>query len=131
MLSDFEGLYDLAPDSVVVTPRAAAGYDLRFPKDIRPDYLFYLVNYLVYPKGFDLKGRAIGVLCHTRVTAAFGPPETSIVGREVEIYVPAPDEDYDRVYARVEGHATYIIPFTDLIWQTTSDPRRPDAIAGL
>ncbi len=132
ILSDFGGLYGLPkPSDWTVTDGSHSDLILAFPNDIQPKLLLFLVNYLEYPKNFDLTHRSIGVLCRATLTSAFGVPETSLVGKKAIIYVPANDTEHDLVYARVESGEAYQIPFTTLIWEGVSDARVPISITGL
>jgi len=132
ILSDFRRAYDLPQHSDwTVTDTPNGDHLITFPSDIQPKLLFFLVNYIQYPKNFDLTQRSIGVLCHTTLTSAFGVPDASLVGKKAMIYVPANDTEYDLVYAKVDSAEVYRIPFTTLIWETTGDARIPNSINGL
>ena len=90
-----------------------------------------MVNYVRYPKKFDLSHRSIGVLGRVVLTAAFGVPDSALIGNRAVIYVPSNDTEYDLVYARVESGRTYTIPFTSLIWEATGAARMPAEVSGL
>ncbi|MBL6851930.1 MAG: hypothetical protein ISS15_03845 [Alphaproteobacteria bacterium] len=123
--------YELPESTARISARADGAYDIVFPNDIQPKLFFFLVNYIAYPKGFPLAGRTIGVVGHAKITAAFGPPDATLIGKSVDIYLPANDTEYDLVYARLDTGAAYEISFTDLIWRPTDDPRMPSTIVGL
>jgi hypothetical protein len=126
ILSDFRGLYDLPTRSDwTVADDLHGDLSIAFPGDIEPKLLLFLVNYIAYPKNFDLTHRAIGILCRVTLTSAFGVPDASLVGKKAMIYVPANDTEYDLVYAKVESGEAYRIPFTTLIWEPVSDARMP------
>lgn len=132
ILSDFLQLYDLPkPFARNIFERPDGALAVTFPDDIRPEFLFYLVNYVKYPKNFDLTNRSIAVLCHVVLTPAFGAPDAALVGQRAIIYVLAQDTDYDLVYARLETGAAYKISFTNLIWESVADPRMPRDFGGL
>jgi hypothetical protein len=133
ILADFLKSYDLPDASTMLRIEEKPGDILvvTFPRDIQPAQFFFLVNYIQYPKDFDLEQRSIGVLGHIVITPAFGPPDTALVGKNAEIYVPADDDQYDEVYARVESGAAYRISFTNLIWQPAAEARMPATVAGL
>jgi hypothetical protein len=133
ILADFSEMYrDETSSPLVVTKKAQNVFTVTFPQDIQPTYLLFLVNYIQYPKAFDLKQRSIGVVAHASLTSAFGVPDNSLVGKRAMIYVPTNDTSYDLVYARVQpGGAVYEISFTDLAWRPMPDTRTPAAIAGL
>jgi len=132
MLADFRSCYELS-DSPDWTVEAKSGdtFTIAFPQDIQPKYFLFLVNYLRYPKNFDLANRSIGVLGRVVLTKAFGVPDPALIGKQAEIYVPADDAEYDEVYARVETGAVYRIPFTNMIWKAMDEARGPAEIAGL
>ena len=131
ILADFSKQYELP----VTTLRAEQKFDKKFvivlPKDFEPRLLFFLVNYIQYPRGFDLKQHSIGVVAFVVLSSTFGVPDADLSGKRAIIYVPADDTDYDRVYAQAETGKTYQIPFTDLIWKRVTDARIPAAISGL
>jgi hypothetical protein len=132
ILEDFYRLYSL-PDSSSLRIEAKSNdiFVLTFPQDIQPKLFLFLVNYIQYPKNFDLTHRFIGVLGRVVLTPGFGAPDSALVGKLTVIYVPANDTEYDLVYARVESGTTYRIPFTTLSWKMTEDSRMPAAVAGL
>jgi hypothetical protein len=132
ILADFLQLYGLADSSVLkMEAKSSDTFVITFPHDIEPKLLLFLVNYVQYPKKFDLTERSIGVLGRVVLTAAFGVPDTGLIGKQAVIYVPANDTEYDLVYARLESGGVYIIPFTSLIWKATDDARMPRTVAGL
>jgi len=132
ILSDFRGPYDLPMRgdwSVTNTPHG--DLMIAFPSDIQPKLLLFLVNYIQYPKNFDLTHRSIGVLCRVTLTSAFGIPDTTLIGKRAMIYVPANDTEHDLVYAKVESGSAFRVPFTTLIWEAVSDARMPSSVNGL
>jgi len=131
IVSDCLSAYELPESTSRISARTDGAYDIVFPKDIQPKLFFFLVNYIAYPKGFALAGRTIGVVGHAKITAAFGPPDATMIGKSVDIYLPANDFEYDLVYARLDNGEVYQISFTDLIWQRMDDPRMPSTIIGL
>lgn len=105
----------------------AAMFDLRaegrdqlitFPSGIRADHLLYLVNYIHYPVGFDVKQRSIAVLGQTILDDSFGVPDTSLIGRNASIYVPADDSTYDLAYIMIDEGSVYEVRFTNLAWRS-------------
>jgi hypothetical protein len=132
ILFDFRKLYNLPPSSDwLVAEEPNTVLSVTFPNDVRPEQLFYLINYIRYPKGFDLKDRSIGVAGHAIIDGAFGAPDASLLGKRVLLYVPSNDQDYDFVNARIEGGKTYKVPFTTLIWTSADDATTPTSIGGL
>lgn len=133
IIADFSNMYrDRAMPPLVVTQQPGSICAITFPQDISPSLLFYLVNYIQYPNGFDLKQRNIGAVAHTSLTSAFGIPNASLIGKRAAIYVPTNDKSYDLVYAKVQSsEATYEISFTDFVWQPVPDARMPGTIKGL
>ena len=134
IVSDFLRLYHVpavSASAVQITARADGVSVLKFPSDIEPKLLYFLVNYIQYPKNFDLKHRSIGVLCHVVLTQGFGISEQGLVGKRAQIYVPAGDTDYDLVYAKIETGEVYKISFADLIWRRVEGARIPETVGGL
>jgi hypothetical protein len=132
ILTYFLGSYELSGKmSVKVTAKSNGVLTIAFPSDIPPTILLYLVNYLKYPKDFDLTQRSIGVLGRVALTSVFNLPDPKLVGKRAEIYVPADDDQYDLVYAKTETGAAYKVPFTNLIWKAVDTARTPPENVGL
>jgi hypothetical protein len=131
ILSDFRNVYQIPPENLAIWTEPDGILTIHFPNDIPPQQLLFLVNYVQYPKGFDLTHRTIGVLAHVELTDAFGIPEARLDGKRASIYVPSADSEHDLVYAAVQSGATYAIPFTNFVWRETSGARLPAAVAGL
>ncbi len=132
MLSYLRETYEVPMSTPwVVTARSDDVFVITFPNDIFPQLLYFVVNYLQYPKEFDLKNRTIGVVGRIVLTTACGIPDDSLAGINAEIYIPANDTDYDLVYLRTEGGKIYEISFTDLIWRPEPEARLPQSIEGL
>ena len=72
-----------------------------FPADIPAMDFCFLVNYVQYPKGFDLPSRTILVGGRATISADFLPSDQSLVGKRILIYVPSDDKRYDEVFAQV------------------------------
>lgn len=123
--------YDLRTDAAQVSAETDGRIKLTFPRDIEPGILYFMVNYIQYPKKFDFKRRSIGVVGRVVLNQAFGVPDPRLIGKPAEIYVPANDTDYDLVYAKISPADVYEISFKDLIWRRVESERIPDAIVGL
>jgi hypothetical protein len=132
ILTDFLRQYDLPPISTLrIAEKPNGVLAVTFPADILPKFLFFMVNYIRYPKDMDDPERSIAVLCRAVLTAAFGLPDPALVGQRAEIYVPADDTDFDLVYARIGSGAAYKISFTNLKWKPVPAARLPVGVAGL
>jgi len=131
ILAAFLSDYELPLSTVAIAQKPGDILTITFPQDIEPRLLFFLVNYINYPENFDLTGRSIGVLAHTVVTPAFGPPDPRLNGQSAVIYVPADDTDYDWVNIQLEVGITFSVRFTNLKWTPAEDTNLPEAVAGL
>ena len=132
ILKDFRRLYNLPENSEwIIAKKGDYNFVIAFPNDIQPKLLYFLVNYIKYPKKLDLTGRSIGVLASVVLTGAFGAPDPALISKPAVIYVPANDTDYDMVYVRIESDQAFKIPFTTLIWEPVSDARMPNEVSGL
>ena len=131
ILLDFSKQYGLPPAATKVTTQSDKVLVITFPNDIEPKLLLFLVNYVQYPRDFDLKQRAIAAVAHAALTPAFGLPDSALAGKRAAIYVPANDTDYDLVYVRIEPGSAYRISFTNLIWKAVADPRMPAGVQDL
>lgn len=131
ILADFRRVYGIPPSALLVTKHGDSLLLISFPDDIEPKYFFFLVNYIRYPKDFDLRNRTIGVLGRARLNRAFGIPDPSLEGIMAKIYVPANDKEYDNVYVQLESGKPFKIPFTRMIWESVDDPRIPNEIRNM
>jgi hypothetical protein len=86
------------------------------------------VNYLNYPKDYDLKTRSISVTGHATLTAAFHLPSKSLIGKNAVFYVPSADQDFDLVYIRVDNE-TYVNSFAGSRWKKVNNPRLPAGLS--
>jgi hypothetical protein len=133
ILADFDKIYkdDLgvgfAPE---VSPNIDGIIHVRFPHDIPGPQFSFLINYIQYPKAFDLKARSILVVGETVLSTDFQVPDQSLIGRNAVFYVPSQDRDYDLVYVQV-GNETFEDSFTADKWKKVMDPRLPPGIASL
>ena len=89
ILAHFEKLYEgqLGPAYSVTLKKVAESIRLSFPYDIPAEKFGFLVNYIHYPEGFDLKGRMIAASGTTTLSEAFAVPEESLVGQKALFYV--------------------------------------------
>ncbi len=125
ILRDVEHDYEMPAASLHSVPAGTDIYHVTFPAGIPADQLLYLVNYLHYPKSFDLKGRAPTAACVVILGPAFGVPDPTLNGRRATIYMPANDSEYDEAYIEVQSHGAWRVPFTNLSWIAAPDPRLP------
>jgi hypothetical protein len=110
-----------------VSPPCQGPTHVTFPHDIPPNEFSFLVNYLNYPKGCDLKNRSISVTGHATLTVAFHLPSQSLIGKSAVFYVPTDDQDSDLVYIRVNDE-TYVNSFASFRWKKVENPRLPAGI---
>lgn len=133
ILDDFKAMYRdrLSPDyGVVVHPLPEGAIRLTFPVDLPPPFFAWLVNYIRYPKDFDLSTRSILVLGRTTLSSVFEPPEKKMISQRAAFYVPADDHEYDLVFVRV-GVATYELSFARGQWKLVSNSRLPPGLDAL
>ena len=101
-----------------------------FPEDLKPDLFCFLVNYVQYPEGFDLKHRSITSAGTATLSLDFGLPSTTLVGKKAVFYIPTNDREYDLVYLEVDGQA-YEHSFAGRCWRPMRDARMPEAVGEL
>jgi hypothetical protein len=133
IIVDFQQIYHgRLPASFSTDIRAGDGSTLRvtFPADIAPEFFCWLINYVQYPKGFDLKTRTILVAGKATISSDFLPAEQSLVGKRIMFYIPTDDRDFDVVFGRVDGQS-YKYPFTSERWQSVQEPRIPAGVSEL
>jgi hypothetical protein len=105
-------------------------FRIRFPSDIPPPLLSFLVNYLQYPKDFDFNNRQVAAVGIVTLTNAFPLPSDTYLGKQARIYVPSNDQRYDEVYIAV-GSEYFRQPFTNMAWEASTDGRVPEAMRDL
>jgi hypothetical protein len=134
IVAAFGRAYALPPSAVLVSKRGDERFALTFPGDIEPRLLFFLVNYLSYPRDFDLKDRRIVAFCRVVLDSSYGIPDPQLKGVGAVVYVPAEDTEFDNVFVRTLAGTTFKVPFSRMIWSAVEDPRMPkevgDALKG-
>jgi hypothetical protein len=101
-----------------------------FPADIPSMDFCFLVNYVQYPKGFDLNSRPILVAGRATISSDFLPSDQSLIGKKILIYVPSDDKRYDEVFAQAEGQS-FELPFTMTGFKQAQEPRLPIGVSDL
>jgi hypothetical protein len=133
IIRDFQQVYrDRLPQNFSTNVQAGDGGLLRltFPSDIAPEFFCWLINYVQYPRDFDLKSRTILVVGRATISSDFLPSEQSLIGKRMMLYIPADDKDYDVVFAQVDGQS-YKYPFSSERWQRVQEPRIPVEVSEL
>ena len=127
ILTDFADLSgsDLGPHfDYEVHARDNGSIRITFPHDIPAQQFSFLINYLQYPKNYDLKGHSISVVGKAIISAKFKPPTKSLIGQTATFYIPKDDQDFDLVYVCV-GDETFENSFAALHWKRVVDSRIP------
>ncbi len=130
ILTDFADAYgdDLGKKfEFEVCSRDGGTTRITFPHDIPAKHFSFLVNYLNYPKNYDLKTRSISVTGNAILSNAFHLPDKKLIGKKATFYVPSNDKDYDLVYIQVSDE-TFQNSFAGLHWNTVENPRIPAGI---
>jgi len=130
ILSDFKEIYKdrgIRDHPLKINPLGNNTIRITFPQDFPPIIFTYLINYLQYPKGFDLKAHSIAVYGTVVLSTDFLLPDQNLVGQKSVFYIPANDHDYDLVYIRV-GDQTFEDSFVTNNWRKVTDPRIPSGI---
>jgi hypothetical protein len=133
ILTDFEALYRGRLSEQFSYRMSTIGsdeFDVHFPGGIPHPLLAWLVNYVQYPKGFNLGGREISVLGRVTLTTAYPIPSADYVGTRARIYVPSNDRDFDLVYVAV-GSEYFRQSFTNDRWEREADGRVPERVKAL
>lgn len=127
ILTDFADLSgdDLGPHfDCEVHARDNGSIRITFPHDIPAQQFSFLINYLQYPKNYDLKGRSNSVVGKAIISPKFKSPSKSLIGQTGTFYIPKDDQDFDLVYVRV-GDETFENSFAALHWKRVADSRIP------
>ena len=127
ILTDFADMSgdDLGPHfDYAVRARDDDSIRITFPHDIPAQEFSFLINYLQYPKNYDLTGRSISVVGKAIISSKFKPPSKSLIGQTATFYIPKDDQNFDLVYVRV-GDKTFENSFASLHWKRVADSRIP------
>jgi hypothetical protein len=130
ILTDFADMYDgdLGPDfDYEVQPYDKGSIRITFPHDIPALQFSFLINYLQYPKNYDLKAHSISVVGKALIAPDFHPPSESLVGQKAIFYIPSDDQDCDLVFVRV-GDETFENSFAARRWKRVADSRIPPGV---
>jgi hypothetical protein len=101
-----------------------------FPADIEPRLFCWLVNYVRYPEGFDLKSRNIFIVGRATMSSDFLPSDKSLIGKGIIFYIPTDDNRFDEVFAQVDSQS-YRYPFASERWQRVQESRLPVGVSDL
>jgi hypothetical protein len=110
-----------------VCPDDKGSTRVTFPHDIPATQFSFLVNYLQYPKNYDLKTHSISVVGKSPITPDFHSVGKNLVGQNAIFYVPSNDKDFDLVYVRV-GDETFENSFASRRWKRVADSRIPTGV---
>jgi hypothetical protein len=127
ILTDFD---DLSGDNLgphfdcEVHARDNGSIRITFPHDIPAQQFSFLINYLQYPKNYDLKTRSISVIGKATLSPDFHPPEKNLIGQKAVFYIPSNDQAFDLVYVRI-GDETFENSFASRRWKKVADSRIP------
>ena len=124
ILADFRETYGLPHDQFAVAYQEPEIARIRLNRPLPSYQLLFLINYMRYPRGFDLTSRAPLPVAVVALNEQFGA-KPSLAGQRAAIYVPANDEEFDEVFLKLDSGATYRIPFTDMAWRPVADGREP------
>jgi len=130
ILTDFADAYnnDLGPNfDYEVQPHDNGSVRITFPHDIPPLQFSFLINYVQYPKNYDLKRRSISVVGKALITPDFHPPSKGMAGQNAIFYIPSNDQKNDLVYVRV-GDETFENSFAARRWKRVTDSRIPPGV---
>jgi len=107
-----------------VCPDDKGSTRVTFPHDIPATQFSFLVNYLQYPKNYDLKARSISVIGKATLSPEFHPPGKNLIGQKAVFYIPSDDRGFDLVYVRV-GDETFENSFAARRWKKVANSRIP------
>jgi hypothetical protein len=130
ILTDFAEVHDgrLGHDfDYAVAPDDKGSIHVTFPHDIPATQFSFLVNYLQYPKNYDLKTHSISVMGKALITPDFHSAGKSLLGQNATFYIPSDARDFDLVYVRV-GDETLENSFASRRWKKVTDSRIPAGV---
>lgn len=116
ILEKFGTMYDVGPAQIT---RLDGGiYDIAFRKGLTATNASFLVNYLHYPHDFDLDRRSITAAARYPERAAGGLPGKADYNDMLMIFVPVPDDRYDRVWGVIDNSGrVFEQGFARMEWQ--------------
>jgi hypothetical protein len=129
ILSQFKAKYEI-PNTKHIIQSEGDKLRVTFPDDLEPALFTFLVNYVQYPEGFDLKHRSIASAGTVTLSLDFGLPSADLNGKKAVFYIPTNDREHDLVYVQVDGQA-YENSFAGRSWRPMSNGRMPDAVTQL
>lgn len=106
----------------VVTKMNDQLFAITFPYDISFDIFCFLINYLNYPKGYNRRFHALG-WATTRSADMWMTEENA--GKQVVLFVPDLDTEYDRVFMTTADHTAYQLRFAEDAAQLLEYPDTP------
>ena len=129
ILRAFTQSYGLAESTIRRDGEAGEWKRLRIAR-FGSDHLFFLVNYLHYPREYDPAGRKIEAAALFDLPDGIGPAGAT-AGTRAKAYVPVQDDEFDVAHAALPDGRAFRVPFTNLRWQAVSDPRMSDRVAAI
>ena len=118
-------MYDIEEPRVVEGPGRIFSID--WPQGLTEAHILFAVNYLQYPRNFDLTGRGIVAAAQVKQGRLSGIPE----GLGAKVFVPSDDTHYDRVHAVDEAGQAYLGDFGSVSFVPIDDARMPRDVENL
>lgn len=121
--AEFAARYELRDCPASIECASGGVCVMRFPHGLDEYGFCFLINYLHYPVGFDLKRRRLAVIGRMRVPGSAESPAVDRRKGWATLYVPADDRDRDLIFIRTAAGDRFRMSFTDMAWRPTSDAR--------
>ncbi|MEO5706402.1 MAG: hypothetical protein ABIT10_08855 [Alteraurantiacibacter sp.] len=131
ILADFSGMYGPQEGAFDLPDSSHHSLRIRLDQPISACNLLYLVNYLNYPKTFDLTGRSIAAAATVTLGPAFGVTAAPLMDQKAVFYVPTDDDRFDEVYATTADGSAFRVTFRDMAWREVDDARCSMAVKSL
>ncbi|MBY6129033.1 hypothetical protein KUW15_09930 [Qipengyuania aquimaris] len=119
IFADFAKMYDIEEPRIVEGPGRIFSID--WPDGLAEAHILFAVNYLHYPRDFDLADRRILAAAQVKQGQLGGIPKD--LGAKV--FVPSDDTYYDRVHAVDDNGQAYLGDFGSASFVPIDDARMP------
>ena len=101
-----DGIYKAIPKLHTISDNEFA---ITFPFDTEFEIFCYFINYMVYPENIEYSAK---VTAWTKVSESDNCPITDLLHKDVMMYIPQNDEEFDNVHLTAFDNKCYKIDFS-------------------
>ncbi|MBX7493408.1 hypothetical protein K3163_09320 [Qipengyuania sp. 1NDW9] len=125
IFADFAKMYDVAEPHIV--ERSGRIFSIDWPDGLEEAHVLFAVNYLHYPRDFDLDSRSVVGAARVRPGNLTGIADD----QSAFVFVPENDTHYDRVHAVDDNGQAYLGDFGSASFVPIDDARMPRDVENL